>query len=542
MYRGKFNAKGRGSSRPEDTLPEEELQPVPDPEDIPRDDDTPPAPPAEEELEGPDILPFMQPGGKKSAPAPQPAEQKPAPKKKPVRHGSRTGTLIFYTLYVLFVLFFAAGIFFASRRLDAWLISYQASQPTEKLEQVFNELFADPDWGIIYDQAGIEDTAYEGKDAFIAYMEARVGDNELTCVETSIGLSGDKKYLVRLGSENIASFQLVSNEDPSTGIPLWELGEVEVFFTRNEDVTILIREGQTACVNGVALDDSHIIREDSLQADAYLPPNVYSHRSYTLTLSGLLVEPQVTVLNKSGEALEVTYQAETDHYQTAPVDVRGEIEKDLEKTVLDAVRNYALYRIGKFDMENLSGHFDTASELYSSFAGMEPWMEDVKSHKFTTALTTDYCRYSDTAFSVRVDVTLSATPDEGDAQAFRIHSIFFFEKQRDKWLCIGSTTENVLQPTSSVRMVFMLDDTVLLDGFFDSAASEITVPMLSQPQGKVFTGWYRMDTAADGTVTMTCVLEPGENGTVTIPQGLFLEPMTLYALYEDVTTETEVTE
>ena len=528
MYQGKFNNKGKGESPAEKRLPEK----------------TPPVTPAPQpspEPEGPDILPFMQTGKASEAPVPTPSPEPQQPAKKS-RKGPRTGSLIFYTLYILFLLGFAASLYFAHRQLEKWLTDYQASQPTEKLEQVLNEYFTHPDWAAIYDLAGIEDTLYEGRDAFAAYMEARVGDQPLTCRETSMGLSGDKKYLLKLGTENIASFCLVSREDPQTGILHWELGDVEVCFSRNEDVTILIREGQTAFVNGVALDESHIIKTHSLTADTHLPPNVYAHRSYTLTLSGLLVEPVVTVVNRAGESQEVTYLTESDLYQTAPVDVAGEISRDEEKAIQDAIKTYAKYLVGEADAEDLAKYFDTASELYRSFSGMELWMEEVETYRITSCAVTEFCRYGEKAISARVNLTLSATPEEGDPQVFTIGSTFFFELQRGRWLCIGSTDVPILTPTGTVRLTFLLDGQVLLDDFLDPDAGFIPVPMVSSRGEQEFAGWYRMDTAPDGTVTMTQVLGPGENGIVPIPEGFIPEPMTLYGLFAEAATETEVTE
>ena len=516
MYQGKFNSRAK-----EDPLSQETRV-------------IPQAPDAASE--GPEIPPFMQTGSKPAAPQPSGENQK----KK--RWKPRTGSLIFYTLYILFLLGFAAGLYFADRQLEQWLTDYQAAQPTEKLEQVMNEYFTHPDWAVIYDLAGMEDTLYEGRDAFAAYMEAKVGSQPLTFKETTMGLSGDNKYLLKLGAENIGSFCLIRREDPRTGIPTWELGDVIIHISRNEDITVQIREGQTAWVNGVALDESHIVKTHSLLADRYLPPNVYAHRSYTLTLSGLLVEPEITVTDSSGNALPVTYLAEEDLYRTPPVDVTVEITKDEEKAVQDAVKAYAKFLVGAADPEDLAKHFDTASPLYRAFSSMEPWMEDVKTYRITSCTVAECCRYGDKFFSVRVDLAMNATPKDGDPEIFRISSTFFFELQRSRWLCIGSTNEAILAPTGTIRLTFLLDGNLLTDCFWDPASGAVPVPMVSNRGGQEFAGWYRMDTAADGTVTMTQVLAPGENGLTALPEGFSPEPMTLHGLFTEPTTETEVTE
>jgi hypothetical protein len=127
-------------------------------------------------------------------------EVQTAPKKK----GPRLGSVIFYTLYFLFIFLFFVAVYFGLTWLQGWLVDYEAAQPTTKSEEIFHQLFDDPDWGALYDAAGIADTEYEGKEAFVTYMEELVGDKELSYQLTSSGLSKDKKYFVNLEGKRLA--------------------------------------------------------------------------------------------------------------------------------------------------------------------------------------------------------------------------------------------------------------------------------------------------------------------------------------------------
>lgn len=181
--------------------------------------------------------PLRQQNVRQSQPTRQPSGKRPPaaqamPEKR--RKGPRLGGVIFYTLYFMFILVFFVATFFGLQWLQGWLTDYQAAQPTTKSQEVFEQLFSHPDWSALYDAAGIEDTPYEGKEQFVAYMENKVGDSALTFKETSAGLSGDKKYLVLLGDEKIASFTLSGQTAAITDIPDWELGGVELFFDRRE--------------------------------------------------------------------------------------------------------------------------------------------------------------------------------------------------------------------------------------------------------------------------------------------------------------------
>ena len=147
---------------------------------------------------------------KKKAPAKKaaPVQEAPAPVKKQ-KKGPRVGSVIFYTLYFMFILAFFGVTYLGLQWLHGWLSDFEAAQPTLKAEQVFQEVFTDPDWGALYESAGAKDSPYEGKEQYVNYMEEKVGDSKLTYIETSAGLDKTKKkFIVKLGDEKVATFTL----------------------------------------------------------------------------------------------------------------------------------------------------------------------------------------------------------------------------------------------------------------------------------------------------------------------------------------------
>ena len=147
------------------------------------------------------------------------------------------------------------------------------AQPTTKSQELFETLFSDPDWDNLYDIANVQNAAYGSKDDLISYMENRVGETDLTYVETSTGLSNDKKYIVRLENEKIATFTLVNHNQSAsqTEIADWQLGNLEFFVQYNESYYINKLDGHTAYVNDSPLDDSFTIRISTTNAEGYLP-------------------------------------------------------------------------------------------------------------------------------------------------------------------------------------------------------------------------------------------------------------------------------
>ena len=486
-----------------------------------------------------------------------PDEEENAPAQKAPYRGSRTGTLIFYTLYILLILVFAGAMLLANNSLKDWLTDYQLSQPTDKRDQVFEEFFAPADWYAVYDAAGIEDTAFEGADAFAAYMTQLVGDAPLELVETSAGLSGNRKYFIKLGGQSIASYLLTSQPDPVTGLPRWELADVDVFFQRSEDVTILIQQGQTAYVNGIPLDESFTIRMDYALASRYLPAGVYSHRSDTQYLSGLLTEPEITVLDENGQTVPVTYDPETDRYTTQAPEYPTELPESILKDVTAAAEAYGAYLLGLQDADSLTGYFDRTTDLWPVLMETTPFDPETVDVVLDSTTLTGFRQYGEDLISLEVSLRFLSTPkpetDETDekkddetpqpepTEHLWSHTIFF-RYDGSSWTGIGLTDEPEPKGASRVLLTFVMDGVVVSDNFHDTSLRQMVVPLVSAPEGRVFAGWYREQTEADGSITLVSVFRPDESGLVIFPDDFTLEPMTLYALFEDETTETEVTE
>lgn len=481
-------------------------------------------------------------GKRTAAPQEQPrrtrteAPREPAPEKTR-RRGPRVGGVIFYTLYFFCIAAFFLVMHQATGKLTDWLVDYQAAQPTTKSSQVYQQYFADPDWGAIYDMVDLEETEYEGRDAFVTYMTAKVAGQELDCVETSAGLSGNKKYLIKLGDEKIASFTLVGEEGEITDIPEWQLGTVEVYYERTHSVTVQIQEGETVYINGTALGEEDIIRIDSTLAENYLPEGVHGPLSYTYRVTDLLTDPEVTVQDADGSAVELIFDVGTETYVTPSSTETYTISSTEKELVLNAGKTYAKYMIEAATSGQLAQYFNNKSDIYKTITRMELWMQNSQGYEFTKESVSDYVRYSDDCFSARVELVLTVTRLSGTTKDYDVDTTLFFEKSGSSFKVTQMTGVDVQAAISQVRLTFQNEGTVLTSTFCASDAKSLTVPVLTAPEGKTFAGWFREETAEDGTTNYFQVFAPTESGIVTIPDGYELEPMTLYAIFEDAAAE-----
>lgn len=463
--------------------------------------------------------------------------EKPAKPIQKSRRGPRLSGVIFYTIFFLCIFLFYTATYFGLLELRDWLNRYEIAQPTTKSQEIFKTLFSDPDWDGLYDIANIQNAAYGSKDDFISYMENRVGKTDLTYVETSTGLSNDKKYIVRVGNEKIATFTLVNHNQSAsqTEIADWQLGDLEFFVQYNESYYIKKLDGHTAYVNDSPLDDSFIIRISTTNAEGYLPEGVTGIRVCTQQITGLASKPNVRIVDAAGNEMKVVYDDSTHTFtEQSEVNSISDTEKDL---AINAVKTYALYMIKRAGEGDIAEYFLRGSDAYNAITDTERgFVQDAASREFVNETVINYYRYSENLFSVRVSVTLNQYRSSGTVKESIIEQSLFFEKQSNgKWMCYNMTAVDVSKPVERVRLTFMNDDVVLDSDFYDSEINTLICPLVSAPDGKVFSGWMVEETDENGQSIMNIIFQPDENGVVAIPAGATLEPMTLYPYFDDAT-------
>ncbi len=452
------------------------------------------------------------------------------------------GTRVFYTVYVALVIVLLTTIFALTIPLNKWLENYEASQPEKRSEEAFQTLFADPDWAVIYDLAEQQQTAFEGKEAYVEYMAAQMasaGDPVLTYRETSAGLSGNRKYYVNLDEKRIASYTMVPKKDSEGNTTDWMLGTVELFFERTHSVTVQKLPDWTVFINGTALDDSYTVRTAATVAEKYLPEGIHGFRMAEQVVTGLLKEPSVSVRDAQGNPVDLEYDEETNTY-CLPQSEAPKMTEEERELALDAAKANALFAIRAITAGELRDYFDPNSQIYQDIRDTDVWMQSYNGYKFDESVSTvtEYCRYGDTLFTARVTLKLDVTRTNGTVKSLEQDTTYFFTKMPSgKYLVTQITNESIQNGTEQVRVNFMQDGQQLASVFVDTAAASIELPAVTVPEGKVFKGWAQQSTDENGRITMTVRFVPGVGGQATVPEDMVLEPMTLYAVFEAEVTE-----
>ena len=456
------------------------------------------------------------------------APRKKAPKKEK-KHITK-GTVIFYALYLLLIIAFFIGMNYVMGLLNDWLIRFETSQPETKSQEAFEQLFADPDWNELYDLAGFQDTLFESKDSYSAYMEKKVGDKELTYIKTSAGLTGGHKYIVKLGDENLGTFTLQNHVEGELEIPDWQLDTVEMFIERLEDVTIRTQPGHVVSINGIPMSDSYIVSKTCTVLDDYAPEGFHGDRSVTYYTDGLLVTPEVTITDENGNALECAYDQETGMYYEV-LSPKPEISKSEYDAMVNATKSYAKYMIGAAGA-SLSSYFNTSSDLFRFITGNDLWFRGYTGYNFSKETVSEYHRYSDNMFSARIQITLNVIRSNGSVKEFDIDHTFFFKKNANGvWKAFEMTNVDLQKEITEVRLTFKSGSEVIHQDMYNANSTTLNTPAVTVPEGQQFLGWFREIRDENGDTTLQLMFQPDENGNVTLPHGYVMEHMVLIARF-----------
>ncbi len=356
------------------------------------------------------------------------------------------GTLKFIIAVLAVTLVLLVSFLCARLPINAWLEQYEQQQPKYTAQQVMDLLFQDPDWADIYDLAGIQSTKFEGRNEYVRYMEAKVGSSPLHFVETPAGLTGEYRYSVRLGDEEVAAFTLKEKQNDAGEFAGWELCSIFAYFTRQQSVTIQSIPGYTVYINGVPLDDSYTTVTAGTLAENYLPEGVHGYRYQQQLVTDLLVAPEILVLDEYNILAPVTLDEATGIY-TVPLKLSDPITPQEEALILEAAKADALYSVRGLSLTELRKHFHTTSDIYKEICDTPPLLENGAEFVFDDGATVvkDFYKYSSKLFSVRVILKLNVTDWDGNVTPLEWEYTYFFSPNNANQFLVSDRLEENLQ-------------------------------------------------------------------------------------------------
>ncbi len=463
----------------------------------------------------------------------------------------RTSTVIFYSLVLVVLLAFYLLMSSLMGKLKIHLERYQAAHINTQYRLVFQQYFADPDWAALYEEAGMEDTEFEDAQAYAAYMQAKVGDQELICFLESNGTSG-KKCPVYLGDEEIGVFYMTAPADtqPETEpwyyqipfakslvnklkIQSWQYDGMRLVAPKRElSVTVTTEDHRIIYVNGVALGQAQLVSTTHTIIDDYLPDGLQGARRQTFYQDGFLIKPVVTVTDLEGNPIEMVEAAPG---QYTEVFTSQESEPELEAFITKAAAAYCKFATRDGTIAEINKYYDRSSQLYHDILELDVWaMTDPSSTRMGETKISHFYRYSEDIVTAHVQTVLHAKLSNGTEMERPLDATFFMKKtETGEYLVYNMIYKDVNQTQTLVRLRFFADGQLLESRMVDATVSQLQLPAVTAPEGKTFSGWYTATEDAGGNQTLSLVFMPkdGEN-SVFIPADTDLSPMDLQARFE----------
>ena len=155
-----------------------------------------------------------------------------------------------------------------------------------------------------------------------------------------------------------------------------------------------------------------------------------------------------------------------------------------------------------------------------------------RGHEFLNEEILGYTKNSETMFSVRASMVMHIKNKDNTEKDFNVTQSMYFQYKNDKWVCTEMTNADITAPVGEVRLSFYDNNGNLLSSdFYSTEATSVTAPVVSTPEGKVFSGWATVEVNEAGQKTWNVIFQPDETGNIPLSTGFNLPPMKLYPLF-----------
>jgi hypothetical protein len=283
-------------------------------------------------------------------------------------------------------------------------------------------------------------------------------------------------------------------------------------------------------INGKALDDSYTVAKEFTAAEEYLPEGVHSYRKDTQHVSGLLVAPEVTCVDQNG--VEVALTKGEDGVYRHEAAATEEMTQQQKDRAVGAAKVVAVYSVQRANNADLREYYDQNSQFYKDMVSMDLFTRPFETYFFDedNMVVSEYRRYSDTLYSIRVNLTFKVNLNTGNVKDFPSDRTYFFEEKADgKVLVIAATNASIHEIRRQVRLEFTYDGKTEAV-FVDATAKSVELPEITVPEGQEFIGWACRTVDENGKNVLAVMIAPGTAG-FGVPTGE-LTPMTLEPLFE----------
>ncbi len=335
--------------------------------------------------------------------------------------------------------------------INVWniMIKYENAQPENVLLEQLAKLEAG-DTGLIEMPEG---TKFESSELYAGIINGRFKGKKLT-YKTASAKTGTMKYAIYDGDEKVGNIELSGSNERTIMAILkiydWKVSSVTTGkVTGGQSVAVKVPLGYSVYVNGVKLSEEEQIGEpevlDNMDyvAEYVTPPAIVSYK-----VSGLLSEPVVTIKDSHGEDVDLSDVEDKGNIMLTYSE--SEIPEDILEYVTLVAKSYSNFFSRDLPGSTVSTaciqpYFPEGSyyiELAENYRREDMWTYSAhKTPEFLNFSVTEYTRYSDDLFSVRISFDKSIYLHRtGVTRVEKTDQTYYFVNINDKWVIADMVT------------------------------------------------------------------------------------------------------
>lgn len=351
--------------------------------------------------------------------------------------------LIGWCIVLTVVLGIGLGFFY--NFLKNYQKEYEATRPHFLMDEVIT-VFSEENIDELFEMVEtVEVDEYEVGDTLLPTLKKYLAAEEVSyCEKEGEYFEERPVYLVKIKEEPFAVVRIVKQEETARfGLPKWQLGNVEILLSSNEDMCIYVPDTITVTINGKSVD-SQPLMEEGIEEDyvTYMGGYAEVPAMKKYSLAGTYGELDMVATNIFGESAEIIFNEEDNSYHVA-FGTSADLTQEVQEYVVQFVKDYAMYCSNDAGYSSLDKYFPKGSALLDGIkSNRRDWYDyhhrpEIKNDKLVSLTA-----YTQEAFSARVYLEqYMYVPYSGKTEIVVTDIEVFFAKIEGKWKVAGIAFE-----------------------------------------------------------------------------------------------------
>ncbi len=330
----------------------------------------------------------------------------------------------FYKIYFSLLIVFAFLLICFLSFIHLWIKDYNSGLAETVSQYYFNDLFLEKDCERIIKESGFVSNQFESKSHVTKYLTENL-DGDLSYISSLSNDDGSKKYDVKSGEKQFASFTLTADENGKYSVSSLEI------LPLSESVTVKISESSSLYINDIKVPEQYITERKPHENQHLLDGYAEAPEYVTYTVSGFTLTPEISIVDRNQKEPNIVladgvYVEET---------IYDDIENEICDYLLEAAKTYAKCMQNEVGKKATLSYFLEDSEIYNMIAGVETsFAWDHNGSTFEDISVCEFMRYDESTVSVRISFNHRLMLNGKADHIEPLDKTYFAKKINDKYL------------------------------------------------------------------------------------------------------------